>query len=292
VTWLYGPLEAGAGQSLQTPSASPTIRSRTSESKSLLNKRPILKKRSLSEITLQNSLSSSSLLKRAAAAVQALQSPELNRPSTGRPEIAPIAFAPRPLIGHHPSLRSSTSSTRSQSPGSERKHIQFNEQVKQCISLDIRGIDSCSHSDSKTITSLPSTPLKYRVDTPEPCETTMRYDNGFWTRSRSSPFSWQDILWKPSTRMLLEGDGEDMDWQPTSYLSSQDNNMIATLEHCENSNASSCHGELSGMGRTPSTLLRQYQEDEEAPESDGLFEEVADTVNAANDIAHIVWWRR
>jgi hypothetical protein len=96
--------------------------------------------------------------------------------------------------------------------------------------------------------------------------------------------------------MLLEGDGEDenMDWQPTSYLSSQDN-MIATPEQCENSNASrssSCHGELSAMGRTPSTLLRQYQEDEEAPESDGLLEKVADTVNAANDICHIVWWRR
>jgi hypothetical protein len=143
VTWLYGPLEAGAGQSLQTPSASPTIRSRTSESKSLLNKRPILKKRSLSEIMLHNSLSSSSLLKRAAAAVQAQQSPE------------------------------------------------FNEQVEQCISLDIRGIDSCAHSDSKTITSSPSTPLKYRVDTPEPRETTMRHGNGFWTGSRSSPFSWR-----------------------------------------------------------------------------------------------------
>ena len=188
MTWLYGPLQAGAGKSLQTPSASPIIRSRTSESKSLLNKRPILKKRSLSEIMLQNSLSSSSLLKRAAAAVQAQQSPEFNRPSTRRPEIAPIVFAPRPLIGHHPSLRSSTSSTRSQSPGSERKHIQFNEQVEQCISLDIRGANSCAHSDSKTITSLPSTPLKFRVDTPEPREATMRHGNEFWTGSQSSPF--------------------------------------------------------------------------------------------------------
>jgi hypothetical protein len=186
---------------------------------------------SAAEIMLQNSRSSTSLLKRAAAAVQAQQSPEFNRPSTGRPEIAPIAFAPRPLIGHHPRLRSSTSSTRSQSAGSERKHIQFNERVEQCISLDIRGIDSRAHSDSKTITSLPSTPLKYRVDTPEPRETTMRHGNGFWTGSRSSPLSWQDILWKPSMRMLLEGDGggEDMDWQLMSYVSLQDN-MIATQE--------------------------------------------------------------
>jgi hypothetical protein len=96
--------------------------------------------------------------------------------------------------------------------------------------------------------------------------------------------------------MLLEGDGEDedMDWQPMGYVSSQDN-MIATQEQCENSNASrssSCHGKLSGMRRTPSTLLRQYQEDEEAPESEGLFEKVADAVNAANDIAHIVRWEK
>jgi hypothetical protein len=44
--------------------------------------------------------------------------------------------------------------------------------------------------------------------------------------------------------------------------------------------------------KNATTLLRQYQEDEVAPESEGLFEKVADAVNAANDIAHIVRWRR
>jgi hypothetical protein len=124
----------------------------------------------------------------------------------------------------------------------------------------------------------------------------MMHGNGFWTGSRSSPLPWQDILWKPSLRTLLEGDGEgeEMNWQPISYFSSQDN-MTATQAQCENSNASrssNCHGELTGMRRTPSTLLRQYQEDEEAPESEGFFERVTDAVNAANDIAHIVWWEK
>ncbi|TAQ89563.1 hypothetical protein B7494_g2130 [Chlorociboria aeruginascens] len=140
VTWLYGPLQTGAEKSFQIPSTSPTD-SRISKSNSFLNKKPILKKRSMSEIMLQKSLSSSSLLKQAAAAVQAQQSERGERPVLGRTSSDYVGFqfsSRRP--SQNTSALSSVNSSGLVSPGSrERKHIHFNEQVEQCIALEMKG---------------------------------------------------------------------------------------------------------------------------------------------------------
>jgi hypothetical protein len=142
VTWLYGPLQTGSDKSLRIPPASPVNGSRISKSNSFLNKKPILKKRSVSEIMLQRSLSSSSLLKQAAAAVQAQQSHGYEyHPDLLRTGFIPTSFSSRPLSREHPSLLSSISSSGLQSPGTERKRIHFNEQVEQCIALDMKGDD-------------------------------------------------------------------------------------------------------------------------------------------------------
>jgi len=109
-----------------------------------LNKKPILKKRSMSEIMLQRSLSSSSLLKQAAAAVQAQQSEGMGRPYLGRvqSDYTPMSFSSRRLSRDDPSRLSSISSSGLASPGSQdRKHIHFNESVEQCIALDMKGDD-------------------------------------------------------------------------------------------------------------------------------------------------------
>jgi hypothetical protein len=104
-------------------------------------KKPILKKRSMSEIMLQRSLSTSSLVKQAAAAVQAQQ--EGGRRRMGRRanvdtnDYMTFPFASRDGSSRYPSTRSSGIA----SPNSGRKHIHFNEQVAQCIAVDVRDDD-------------------------------------------------------------------------------------------------------------------------------------------------------
>ncbi|KAG4427491.1 hypothetical protein IFR05_017026 [Cadophora sp. M221] len=145
VTWLYGPLQTGSDKTLHLPSTSPMNSSRISKSNSFLHKKPILKKRSVSEIMLQRSLSSSSLLKQAAAAVQAQQYENggLMRPSIGRrTSDYAYPFSSRRLSRENTSMLSSISSSGLASPGTgEKKHIHFNEQVEQCIALDMKGDD-------------------------------------------------------------------------------------------------------------------------------------------------------
>lgn len=138
VTWLYGPLQTGSGKPFSVPAASP-IGSRMSKSNSFLHKKPILKKRSMSELMLQRSLSASSLVKQAAAAVQAQQ----DRPSMGRATSDYVAFpfASRRLSRENTSVLPSISSSGVASPSYEKKHIHFNEQVEQCIALDMKGDD-------------------------------------------------------------------------------------------------------------------------------------------------------
>ena len=145
VTWLYGPLQTGSDKTLRLPSTSPSSSSRLSNSNSFLNKKPILKKRSMSEIMLQRSFSSSSLVKQAAAAIQAQQSDGSSRPGIGRAasDYTGYGYFPsRRLSRDHPSMLSSISSSGLSSPYiGEKLHIHFNEQVEQCISLDMKGDD-------------------------------------------------------------------------------------------------------------------------------------------------------
>jgi len=98
----------------------------------------------MSEIMLARSLSSSSLLKQAAAAVQAQQIEGMVRPGLGRAQsdYVPVSFSSRRMSQDDPSRLSSISSSGLESPNSsDRKHIHFNEQVEQCIALEMKGDD-------------------------------------------------------------------------------------------------------------------------------------------------------
>ncbi|KAH8674676.1 hypothetical protein BGZ60DRAFT_372780 [Tricladium varicosporioides] len=144
VTWLYGPLQTGSENSMCMPSTSPVSSSKLSKSNSFLNKKPILKKRSMSEIMLQKSLSSSSLLKQAAAAVQAQQSINggIDRPLMGRATSDyAYPFSSIRISGENTNTLSSITSSGLSSRAGEKKHIHFNEQVEQCIALEIKGDD-------------------------------------------------------------------------------------------------------------------------------------------------------
>lgn len=219
-------------------------------------KKPILKKRSMSEIMLQKSLSSSSLIKQAAAAVQAQQRelPRGIRVST-RPRFERAAtdyitfpFSSRKMSRENLSAEPSSSTSGVISPSSERKHIHFNEQVEQCIAVDVKGDDDddvdsdrynfdydsdsdggivmkrtvskrrkpimrkkpAKHdsSEKKMLNMLPPTTLKYREDTPEPQETAMKHS---YRSPVLSPSSSQETLRpsKPSGKMFFVDDEDE-----------------------------------------------------------------------------------
>lgn len=103
----------------------------------------------MSEMMLQKSLSSSSLIKQAAAAVQAQQRelpngirssvrPRLERAAT---DYVTFPFSSRRMSKENVSAGPSSSTSGVISPNSERKHIHFNEQVEQCIAVDVKGDD-------------------------------------------------------------------------------------------------------------------------------------------------------
>lgn len=188
---------------------------------------------------LQRSLSTSSLVKQAAASVQAQQNglkkigrrPGLERATT---DFVTFPFSSRGVGNDATSLFPSTRSSGVTSPYSERKHIHFNEQVSQCIAVEIKEDDeddedgryqynndsdsddgaimmkktsikkkrpvikrARSHTgaaESKTIAMLPSTTLKYRQDTPEPVETAMKHSTSAFRSPIMSPSSSQETL--------------------------------------------------------------------------------------------------
>ncbi|KAI0102899.1 hypothetical protein GGR51DRAFT_562103 [Nemania sp. FL0031] len=145
VTWLYGPLQTR--QHTIFSESNERNGSTLSRSDSFSHhKKPILKKRSMSEVMLQRSLSSSSLLKQAAAAVQAQQkggSVRIGRPILHRAhtDFVTFPFSKRKRSRVNTSLLPSNATSGLASPAAERKHIHFDEQVKQCIAVDVKGDD-------------------------------------------------------------------------------------------------------------------------------------------------------
>lgn len=148
VTWLYGPLQTAANRSYSSHNVSEPV-SRLSKSNSFLNKKPILKKRSMSEVMLQKSISASSLVKQAAAAVQAQQANSRSnrirdRPLLGRAvsDFVTSSIPSRTISRDATDYLSSRSSSGLQTPDhGERKHIRFDDKVEQCIAVDCKDGD-------------------------------------------------------------------------------------------------------------------------------------------------------
>ena len=217
MTWLYGPLQTGNRRSFTTDSSIATTD--LSRSNSFISKKPILKKRSLSEVMLQRSISSSSLMKQATDALRAQQYGH-GKSVHGRPLLdlqgSDHSTSSNPVTPGSAAAPPSVSSSGLESP-SERRHIHFNDKVEQCIAIDNKdGDDEYFHAvhddddysdedvimmkrvptkaklsnrstprnsfsnESKTIAMLPSTTLKYRGDTPEPAKQDSKQTGGFW----------------------------------------------------------------------------------------------------------------
>ena len=330
MTWLYGPLQAGSN-SLYTFQTEPSSSS-LSKNNSLVNlkKKPILKKRSMSEVMLQRSLSSASLLKQATAAVQAQET--RGRPAMGRSntsDYVTFPFSTRRLSQDTRSTLSSSiqSSSGMSSPSIERKHIHFNEQVEQCIAVDVKGdedeadldrIGDYSESEDgvvmkrtkpkkrsltkakrtkkrapsesgKIIAKLPSTTLKYRGDTPEPHDSALKHSTKPFRSPLLSPSSSQETL-RPSTGHAKYYVDEDPEGELGDDLIPSSSGWRSPSR---DGNGGS-HDEPAGMRRTPSGMFMPYEEGTSSS-GDGIFGRVVDTVNTARDIAHVIWnvgWRK
>lgn len=155
MTWLYGPLQEGRHndrrwhydssprQSSKATfnSSPPSTRLRQNDS---FLKKPILKKRSVSEVMLQKSLSSSSLIKQAAAAVQAQRS-SMRKDSNEHPTLARASSDSVAQSSSSAGTAGPTSMMSSQavsglhSPeNGARRHIRFDDTVEQCIAVDFK----------------------------------------------------------------------------------------------------------------------------------------------------------
>jgi len=295
VTWLYGPLQVGTTD-LEPESTEPGS-SKLSKSSSFSNsKKPILKKRSMSEVMLQRSLSASSLVKQAAAAVQAQEKDwrnRLSRPGMGgraATDFISSPFSSRRLSAGE-SKDPSEASSGIISPTAERKHIHFNEQVEQCIAVEIKGDDdddadrypygdqdsdsdggglvmkrvrrkripqrkklkgSTTPSEGKTIAMLPSTTLKYREDTPEPQETAMKHSTGVYRSPLISPSSSQETL-RPSRKGKMFFVDDDDDDEDEETADSEDDSTAVRGWQSPKASSSEGPDRASGLQRSSST---------------------------------------
>jgi hypothetical protein len=160
VTWLYGPLKPAESHPITSNNSAPT--SQLSKNNSFVNKKPILKKRSMSEVMLQKSISASSLVKQAAASVQAQQVRQQPRRSTfqrASSDFISSGFvseaSSRDQVDYFTSRSESDGGTPCQSSGNDR-HIRFDDKVEQCIAVeckegDFDGEDSAGESEDEAV---------------------------------------------------------------------------------------------------------------------------------------------
>lgn len=225
------------------------------------------------------------------------------------------------------------------SPNQERRHIHFNEQVEQCIAVDAKADEDddepdlvmynndsdsddgvmmkrtrtkkrkplkrksakkATKTDGKIIAMLPSTTLKYRLDSPEPQETAMKHSTGILRSPLRSPHSSQETLRpsKESTQFLFADEDDEFE---ESLLNSKPGWRSPPFEtpasgFAKSTSSGSLVDEPAGMRRTESGMLMPLGEDATpAAAGEGIFGRVIDTVNTARDIAHVIWnvgWRK
>jgi hypothetical protein len=138
VTWLYGPLKPAESHPITSNQSEPM--SQLSKSNSFVNKKPILKKRSMSEVMLQKSISASSLVKQAAASVQAQQGRQPRRSAFQRaqPDFISSGFVSetpsRDQMDYFTSREDSVAGTPCECQA--KRHIRFDDKVEQCIAVE------------------------------------------------------------------------------------------------------------------------------------------------------------
>lgn len=296
VTWLYGPLQLGIKPIHSTRAERSSISLSKTDSRVNPNTKAILKKRSISEVISQRVLSTASLLKQAATTVQAQETQGILRPSNNRHEAVDdfsYPFSSRRLSGESSDLVSPTASSGIASPTAERRQIRFNEQVEQCIAVDVSADDEdemetypdCNgdNSDSdndivlrwigtkkrtaksestedKTIAKLPSTTLKDRKDTRHPRSPPL------------SPSSTETMLpSKPSAEFFFDEDEDEEALLDPGWLSPP--------------------ADSSSSSSKPIEMLIPYEDGDPTPD-EGVYDRVFDKVDTTRLNTRVYWKRK
>lgn len=153
MTWLYGPLQPAQTHMVTQAASEPA--SNLSKKGSFATKKPILKKRSMSEVMLQRSISASSLVQQAAASVQAQRTHVLppRRPMLSRAGSAYVGSTASSEMISRDQL--DYFSTRASSSGNDtpneaaKRHIRFDDKVEQCIAVESKDEEYDDGSDSE-----------------------------------------------------------------------------------------------------------------------------------------------
>ncbi|KAL8901050.1 MAG: hypothetical protein Q9207_005399 [Kuettlingeria erythrocarpa] len=327
VTWLYGPLQTDVGKPLNLEPGPAT--NGLSRSNSFASKKPILKKRSLSELMLQRSISSSTLIQQATDALQAQQRVHRlrDRPVLGERTLSDFVTSSHPETPSTPSIEGEASTQPSTSTSGlhtpcTKRHIHFNNKVEQCIAINDGGRGRCRYgkvfredsesdddmltmktvankpstprnsftNESKTIAMLPSTTLKYRGDTPDPIKQQEKND-GLWNKGFRIPQSPSQETIKPagSSSNFLLDDEDDE--LDTNWQPSPGRRDSILLHRASSYSSSAVDEDPEERNGLRRTPSGMFMpyDDDDDSINTGILGKVIDTVNTAKDIAHVIW---
>jgi hypothetical protein len=328
ITWLYGPLHSVPNPFDSTQTELSEVPLPQTDSHVNLDRKPILKKRSMSEEILQRSLSTVLISKQARAAGKMQETADMH-PHIGFSSAEDLSqpFPRGQLDSASSSVTLATESSGTISPNGERKRTHFNEQVEQCIAVEVEGIhnddnelDTGRYGDNsdpddgvmvkcrrtttwpfferdtpesklaegKTIAMLPSTTIKYWEGYPDQVGTASKY-----SQSPVMPSSSQDNHRPAKQTQIFVDEERDQDSLDDVRLSPCTSWSSSPAEDTNSglapslSSVSLCE-EPVGRRMTPSGMLMPYEE-EVIPSADGILGRIIDRVNTVRDIAHVIW---
>ncbi|KAH7203087.1 uncharacterized protein BKA55DRAFT_600497 [Fusarium redolens] len=316
VSWLYGPVQPGASKIYCTQTGLSGASLLPPNSLVNNNRKPILKKRSISDIMLQRPLSISSLPQQVTPVAQARQNDsrrlkELSSDRAATRDHTMFPFPSTPMSCDTSSMLPSSASTGVSSPGVERKHIHFNYKVEQCIAVEVKDDDDDGDistdadsedgirmkldwprksakegnsllSDGKTIAMLPSTTLKHREHILDVPEKAICYTSSTLHSHLVLPFSAQETSRPPKASDRFSEDlmaaYTDLAWYSSGGFE----------EHRPHRTTST-----DSLTAEPAGMFMPYGE-AVTSSSKGMFCRIIDTVNTARDMVYVIWnsgWR-
>ncbi|KAH6699883.1 hypothetical protein BKA61DRAFT_582732 [Leptodontidium sp. MPI-SDFR-AT-0119] len=316
-TWLYSPLQTSP-YNLFTPSTS-AAGTGISQLNCFLNKKPILKKRSLSEVMLQMSISATSLLNPATSAVRASRSDATcTAQKSDRVSIGTVTadYVTPPL-----SLQSWRQDNVNELPSvtppgeqslatNERRHIHFSDKVEQFIALDVEDSDDDedareidgdddSSSDDGLMMKRSSKPNVLNRGSGKSSQTNFSAERSTIAILPSTTLKYRVDAPKPTeptTKILIDSEDENADVS---------RNLSSTFAKYQES-ISVTHGRtqlntlrvMNGGGgcgdlHFPISTFMCEEGDSDVVAT-GLIDQVVDAINTAKDIAYVIWnvgWR-
>jgi hypothetical protein len=261
-----------------------------SESHSLLDKKPILKKRSLLEIMLQQPLSAS--LREQSPATNERRHIHFN---DNVEQFAAVDVED----GDDDRDGIDSYAIDNDDSSSDDGLLMMKMSSKQTVlNQSNRNSSQASFSaESRTIAVLPPTTLKYREDAPELTKPKAKHGSGRISLPLSQEHSQRS---KPTTKILLGSLNENVDvsWKLSRARANYKDSTSVAHDRLQlnasreiSGNGGEAHGDLR---RTPSRMGTLYGECDDDVVASGLFGRIVDTVNTAKDIAYILWnvgWR-